>query len=214
METLASAMRRENRRSKAPPSSSASSALASGRVPLVMAFLSCLAWLYVAGRLWQDAQTRAILSGLLEKSSTSVPKVLSVEDKLRNLGCKAIGRKIVEAEMDLTKAKSEGYLWGNRTAAVDSDKKQQLLAVIGVYTGFGSRLKRNVFRGSWMPRGDALKKLEEKGVAIRFVIGRRFCSGSIPFFIDYVYLFGPAVQIEVIAWTVILMMKIGRQRTS
>jgi hydroxyproline O-galactosyltransferase HPGT len=68
-------------------------------------------------------------------------------------GGREIGRKIVEAEMDLTKAKSEGYLWGNRTAAVDSEKKQQLLAVIGVYTGFGSRLKRNVFRGSWMPRG-------------------------------------------------------------
>ena len=68
-------------------------------------------------------------------------------------GDRAIGRKIVEAEMDLTKAKSEGYLWGNRTAAVDSDKKQKLLAVIGVYTGFGSRRKRNVFRGSWMPGG-------------------------------------------------------------
>lgn len=68
-------------------------------------------------------------------------------------GGRAIGSKIVEAEMDLTKAKSEGYLWGNRTAAVDSDNKQKLLAVIGVYTGFGSRLKRNIFRGSWMPRG-------------------------------------------------------------
>ncbi|XP_066378148.1 hydroxyproline O-galactosyltransferase HPGT2-like isoform X1 [Miscanthus floridulus] len=168
-------MRRENRRSKAP---SSASALASGRVS-VMAFLSCLAWLYVAGRLWQDAQTRAILSGLLEKRrSGSVPKVLSVEDMLRNLGCKAIGRKIVEAEMDVTKAKSEGYLAGNRTAAVDSDKKQKLLAVIGVYTGFGSRLKRNVFRGSWMPRGDALKKLEEKGVVIRFVIGRSANRGD------------------------------------
>ncbi|OEL26080.1 Hydroxyproline O-galactosyltransferase HPGT2 [Dichanthelium oligosanthes] len=143
METLASAMRRENRRFKAPSSSSAASAgagVASGRVPLVMAFLSCLAWLYVAGR--------------------------------------EIARKIVEAEMDLTKAKSEGYLWGNRTAAVDSDKKRQLLAVIGVYTGFGSRLKRNTFRGSWMPRGDALKKLEEKGVVIRFVVGRSANRGD------------------------------------
>ncbi|WVZ82289.1 hypothetical protein U9M48_029570 [Paspalum notatum var. saurae] len=179
METLASAMRRENRRFKAPSSSAASAAgVASGRVPLVMAFLSCLAWLYVAGRLWQDAQTRAILSGLLEKSSGNLPKVLSVEDKLRNLGCKEIGRKIVEAEMDLTRARSQGYLWGNRTAAVDSEKKQQLLAVIGVYTGFGSRLRRNVFRGSWMPRGDALKKLEEKGVVIRFVIGRSANRGD------------------------------------
>jgi hypothetical protein len=57
---------------------------------------------------------------------------------------RVIGKKIVEVEMDLTKAKSEGYLWGNRTAAVNSDKKQQPFVVIGVYTGFGSRLKRNV----------------------------------------------------------------------
>ena len=52
METLASAMRRENRRFKAPSAGAASAGagVASGRVPLVMAFLSCLAWLYVAGR--------------------------------------------------------------------------------------------------------------------------------------------------------------------
>jgi hypothetical protein len=49
METLASAMRREHRRSKQPSASSSASA-AAGRVPLVMTFLSCLAWLYVAGR--------------------------------------------------------------------------------------------------------------------------------------------------------------------
>jgi hydroxyproline O-galactosyltransferase HPGT len=55
--------------------------------------------------------------------------------------------------MDLTKAKSEGYLWGNGSAAMNTDSKKKFLAVIGVYTGFGSRLKRNIFRGSWMPRG-------------------------------------------------------------
>ncbi|XP_051230418.1 uncharacterized protein [Lolium perenne] len=124
METLASAMRRDNRRFKASSSSTTSSS--AGRIPLVMAFLSCLAWLYVAGRLWQDAQTRAILSGLLEKSSGNLPKAVSVDDKLRNLGCTEIGRKIAEAEMDLTKAKSEGYLWGNGTGTTASDKKKLL----------------------------------------------------------------------------------------
>ncbi|EMS63559.1 putative beta-1,3-galactosyltransferase 10 [Triticum urartu] len=85
-----------------------------------------------------------------------------------------IGRKIAEAEMDIAKAKSEGYLWGNGTGGTGTEGsgRKKFLAVIGVYTGFGSRLKRNTFRGSWMPRGDALKTLEEKGVVIRFVIGR------------------------------------------
>lgn len=60
-------------------------------------------------------------------------------------------RRIVEAEMELTLAKSQGYLKGQGQKSASSDRR--LLAVIGVYTGFGSRLKRNVFRGSWMPRG-------------------------------------------------------------
>lgn len=69
-------------------------------------------------------------------------------------GGSGIGRKIAEAEMDIAKAKSEGYLWGNGTGAgTGGSDRKKFLAVIGVYTGFGSRLKRNIFRGSWMPRG-------------------------------------------------------------
>lgn len=61
-------------------------------------------------------------------------------------------RRIVDAEMELTLAKSQGYLKGQRQQT-GSSSDRRLLAVIGVYTGFGSRLKRNEFRGSWMPRG-------------------------------------------------------------
>ena len=60
-------------------------------------------------------------------------------------------RRIVEAEMELTLAKSQGYLKGHPLENSSSDKK--LLAVIGVYTGFGSHLQRKKFRGSWMPKG-------------------------------------------------------------
>ncbi|KAL6345601.1 hypothetical protein AAG906_017331 [Vitis piasezkii] len=145
---------------------------------LIMAFFSCLAWLYVAGRLWQDAENRNILANLLMKNSVRRPKVLTVEDKLTVLGCKDLEKRIVEAEMDLTLAKSQGYLKSQlKQSGSSSDKK--LLAVIGVYTGFGSHLKRNVYRGSWMPRGEeALKKLEERGVVIRFVIGRSANRGD------------------------------------
>ncbi|KAI4337294.1 hypothetical protein L6164_015727 [Bauhinia variegata] len=144
---------------------------------LVMAFFSCVAWLYVAGRLWQDAENRKLLANLLQKNLAQRPKVLTVEDKLMVLGCRDIERRIVEAEMDLTLAKSQGYL-KNQLQQSRSSSNHRLLAVIGVYTGFGSRLKRNVFRGSWMPRGDALKKLEERGVIIRFVIGRSANRGD------------------------------------
>ncbi|TXG63983.1 hypothetical protein EZV62_010977 [Acer yangbiense] len=105
-----------------------------------MAFFSCLAWLYVAGRLWQDTENRMLLTSLLKKNSDQRPKVLAVEDKLMVLGCKDLERRIVEAEMDLTLAKSQG--------------------------------------GSWIPKGDALRKLEERGVVIRFVIGRSANRGD------------------------------------
>ena len=58
-------------------------------------------------------------------------------------------RKIVETEMELTLAKSQGYLKSG-----SSSGGKRLLAVIGVYTGFGSHLRRNSFRGSWMPQGN------------------------------------------------------------
>ncbi|AEE86008.1 Galactosyltransferase family protein [Arabidopsis thaliana] len=142
---------------------------------LILAFFSCLAWLYVAGRLWQDAQYRAALNTVLKMNYDQRPKVLTVEDKLVVLGCKDLERRIVETEMELAQAKSQGYL--KKQKSVSSSGKK-MLAVIGVYTGFGSHLKRNKFRGSWMPRDDALKKLEERGVVIRFVIGRSANRGD------------------------------------
>ncbi|XVF48329.1 hypothetical protein PTKIN_Ptkin03bG0181400 [Pterospermum kingtungense] len=150
--------------------------LQTSKPSLVMAFFSCVAWLYVAGRLWQDAENRTLLANLLKKNAEQRPKVLTVEDKLMVLGCKDLERRIVETEMDLTLAKSQGYL-KHQLRQIDSSE-QKLLAVIGVYTGFGSHLKRNTFRGSWMPRGDTLKKLEERGVVIRFVIGRSANRGD------------------------------------
>ncbi|CAH2060502.1 unnamed protein product [Thlaspi arvense] len=136
---------------------------------VILAFFSCVAWLYVAGRLWQDAENRVILNNMLKKNYDQKPKVITVDEKLMVLGCKDLERRIVETEMELTLAKSQGYLKNNKSG---SSSGKKLLAVIGVYTGFGSHLRRNTFRGSWMPQGDALRKLEERGVVIRFVIGR------------------------------------------
>ncbi|KAF3531217.1 hypothetical protein DY000_02036830 [Brassica cretica] len=145
---------------------------------LIMAFFSCLAWLYVAGRLWQDAQHRVALNTVLRKNLELRPKALTVDDKLMVLGCKDLERRIVETEMELAQAKSQGYLKNQKSLSSSSSGNKKMLAVIGVYTGFGSHLKRNKFRGSWMPRDDALKKLEERGVIIRFVIGRSANRGD------------------------------------
>ncbi|XP_062164341.1 hydroxyproline O-galactosyltransferase HPGT3-like isoform X1 [Alnus glutinosa] len=169
MESLPTTMKSERRWRSKP--------LQASKPSLLMAFLSCVAWLYVAGRLWQDAENRKLLTGLLDKNSLQRPKVLTVEDKLTVLGCRDLERRIVDAEMELTLAKSQGYL-KNQLQQSGSSSGQKLLAVIGVYTGFGSRLNRNVFRGSWMPKGDDLRKLEKRGVVIRFVIGRSANRGD------------------------------------
>ncbi|KAG5590747.1 hypothetical protein H5410_041261 [Solanum commersonii] len=230
--------------SKSDRRSKSKSTQTSSKPSLVMALISCFAWLYVAGRLWQDAENRVLLATLFKKNSqqnefswgrevfeycevllwclddredpivtvfgnaleangerrgnpsspfTFVarrsskatpwlqwqqrgearkrPKMLTVEDKLMVLGCKDLERRIVEVEMELTVAKSHGYLQ-NQLKQSGSSSGKQLLAVIGIYTGFGGRLRRNVIRGSWFPNVDALSKLEERGVVVRFVIGR------------------------------------------
>ncbi|KAI3467999.1 hypothetical protein Pfo_024662 [Paulownia fortunei] len=144
---------------------------------LLMGFLSCLAWLYVAGRLWQDAENRMLLASLLKKNSGQRPKVLTMEDKLMVLGCKELERRIVEAEMELTLAKSQGYL-KNQLQQSGSSSGKRLLAFIGVYTGFGGRLRRNIIRGSWMSKAAVLSKLEERGIVVRFVIGRSANRGD------------------------------------
>ncbi|CAE5966350.1 unnamed protein product [Arabidopsis arenosa] len=82
---------------------------------LILAFFSCLAWLWPSFEdrdgdgtlLWQDAQYRAALNTVLKKNYDQRPKVLTVEDKLLVLGCKDLERRIVETEMELAQAKSQ-----------------------------------------------------------------------------------------------------------
>ncbi|XP_027774842.1 hydroxyproline O-galactosyltransferase HPGT3 isoform X1 [Solanum pennellii] len=157
--------------SKSDRRSKSKSTQTSSKPSLVLALISCFAWLYVAGRLWQDAENRVLLVTLFKKNSQQRPKMLTVEDKLMVLGCKDLERRIVEVEMELTVAKSQGYLQ-NQLKQSGSSSGKQFLAVIGIYTGFGGRLRRNVIRGSWFPNVDALSKLEERGVLVRFVVGR------------------------------------------
>lgn len=76
-------------------------------------------------------------------------RVLLTEDVFN----RDLERRIVETEMELAQAKSQGYLKNQKSLSSSSSGNKKMLAVIGVYTGFGSHLKRNKFRGSWMPRG-------------------------------------------------------------
>lgn len=65
-----------------------------------------------------------------------------------------IERKLSEVEMELASAKSQGFMrkWVNLRNA-NSTSRSPLLAVIGINTEFGNRLKRDKIRSKWMPRG-------------------------------------------------------------
>ncbi|KMZ58444.1 hypothetical protein ZOSMA_773G00010 [Zostera marina] len=110
-DTLAMAMMNDRRwksGSNSKPSSLHGGSGGSARVTsLIMGFLSCIAWLYIAGRLWQDTENRILLSSLLHKNANQKPKILTLEDKLTNLKCKDVSKRIVDAEMDLTLANAE-----------------------------------------------------------------------------------------------------------
>ncbi|QCD87934.1 galactosylxylosylprotein 3-beta-galactosyltransferase [Vigna unguiculata] len=61
----------------------------------------------------------------------------------------------------------------------ESSGKRKYLMVIGINTAFSSRKRRDSVRATWMPQGEKRKKLEEKGIIIRFVIGHSATSGGI-----------------------------------
>lgn len=120
-----------------------------------------------------------ILKHLLGKSNVGGGKLVTVEDKLQFLGCKDVERRLAELEMELAAARSLGFTrtWVNMNNF--NSTRRKLVAVIGINTEFGNRLKRDSIRKKWMPTGEALKKLEkEKGIVVRFVVGRSANKGD------------------------------------
>lgn len=146
---------------------------------MTLLMISCLACFYVAGRLWQDSQKRLILIKLLDQSTGAGKKPITVEEKLEFLGCKDVEKRLAEVEMELAAARSQGFTSKLPTGGNSTSTGSRLLAVIGINTEFGNRLKRDSIRKKWMPTGDALKKLEqEKGIVMRFVVGRSANKGD------------------------------------
>ncbi|GFZ06642.1 Galactosyltransferase family protein [Actinidia rufa] len=81
--------------------------------------------------------------------------------------------------MELAKARQEGFISKHSSDNSRTNTKKKILAVIGIITKFGRKNNRLAIRKAWMPTGAALKKLQdEKGVIVRFVIGRSANRGD------------------------------------
>ncbi|XP_062088394.1 probable beta-1,3-galactosyltransferase 2 isoform X2 [Humulus lupulus] len=97
-----------------------------------------------------------------------------------------INKTVSDLEMKLAAARAaretvhNDYSVSENSKTLESTSKRKYLMVIGINTAFSSRKRRDSVRMTWMPQGEKRKKLEEeKGIVIRFVIGRSSTSGGI-----------------------------------
>ncbi|KAL2902808.1 Hydroxyproline O-galactosyltransferase HPGT1 [Bienertia sinuspersici] len=127
---------------------------------LMLAMFATMASIYVAGRLWQDAENRVNLINELDKRTGQAQSAVSVDDTLKVIACREQQKKLSALEMELASAKKEGFVSKYSTGTDDIGTKKKILVVMGIATQFGRRRNRDAIRKAWMPTGAALKKLE------------------------------------------------------
>ncbi|GLU06660.1 hypothetical protein SLE2022_236670 [Rubroshorea leprosula] len=88
----------------------------------------------------------------------------------------SLERTVSNLEMELAVARTRGQLSPEKAS---NHSLQKAFVVIGINTAFSSRKRRDSLRGTWMPRGAKLKKLEDKGIVVRFVIGHSATPGGV-----------------------------------
>ncbi|KAH1115512.1 hypothetical protein J1N35_008890 [Gossypium stocksii] len=146
---------------------------------LLLAMFATMATVYVAGRMWQEAESRVYLIKELDRRTGQGHSSVSVSETLKIVTCKEQLKKLSAIQMDLAAAKQEGYVSKEHSGNDGTRTKKRLLGVIGIITTFGRKKNRDAIRKAWMQSGAALRKLEEeKGIVVRFVIGRSANRGD------------------------------------
>ncbi|MFS7923785.1 putative galactosylxylosylprotein 3-beta-galactosyltransferase [Helianthus anomalus] len=154
---------------------------------LILSMFATMAAFFVASRLWQEAESRVYLVKELDRRTGQGESAISVDDTLKVIECREQRKRMDMLQKELDEAKKEGFVPKNRLESRGDGEKKKLLAVVGILTGFGRRHNRDAIRKAWMPTGripfpfvrTTLTKLEEeKGIIIRFVIGRSSNHGN------------------------------------
>lgn len=122
---------------------------------LILSMFATMAAFFVACRLWQEAESRVYLVKELDRRTGQGESAISVDDTLRIIDCREQQKKLSVLQMELNKAKKEGYVSKHLIETKDTNekKKKKLLAVVGILTGFGRRHNRDAIRKAWMPTG-------------------------------------------------------------
>ncbi|XP_059667173.1 hydroxyproline O-galactosyltransferase HPGT1-like [Cornus florida] len=146
---------------------------------LMLSMFATIASLYVAGRLWQDAENRVYLIKELDRITGQGLSAMSMDDTMKIIACREQQKKLLSLEMELVAARQEGSISDNFSYTKRSASKKRPLVVIGILTRFGRRKNRDAIRKAWMGTGAVLKKVEDqKGVIARFVVGRSPSRGD------------------------------------
>lgn len=146
---------------------------------LIFSMIATMATVYVAGRLWQDAESRVYLIEQLEKRTAQGQSAISVDDTLKIITCREQQKKLSALEMELSAARKEGFVPKQLSVNNEKQPTKKILSVIGVMTTFGRKKNRDAIRKAWMPTGASIKNLaEQKGIIVRFVIGRSANRGD------------------------------------
>ncbi|KAL0917800.1 hypothetical protein M5K25_012891 [Dendrobium thyrsiflorum] len=146
---------------------------------VMLAMFATMSAVYVAGRLWQDAQNRVYLIKELDRRTGKGHPAISVDDTLKVVACRNQHKRLAALEMELAAARQEGFVGRYTPETNGNHTRKRLMAVIGITTGFGQKNNRDAIRKTWLPTGVALTKLQEdKGIVVRFVVGRSANRGD------------------------------------
>lgn len=146
---------------------------------LLISMFATFASIYVAGRLWQDAQHRVYLIKELDRITGQGQSAISVDDTLKIIACREQHKKLESLEMELAAARQEGFVSKPLIQTNGTYSERRPLVVMGILTKFGRQKNRDAIRRAWMGSGTALKKIEDgKGIVVRFVIGRSSNRGD------------------------------------
>ncbi|KAF3587097.1 hypothetical protein F2Q69_00027988 [Brassica cretica] len=126
-----------------------------------------------------DCQNKASHNYTTEGFSNLKLQLIIMHFMYRTLD-KTISSLEVELATARAAARSDGSPAVSKAVADQSKERPRMFFVMGIMTAFSSRKRRDSIRGTWLPKGDELKRLEtEKGIIMRFVIGHSSSPGGV-----------------------------------
>ncbi|CAM0883892.1 unnamed protein product [Alopecurus aequalis] len=109
------------------------------------------------------------------------PKGIMNEVSRTHHAIRSLDKAVSSLEMELAVERARGGGVAGSGDGISSRPLQKAFVVIGINTAFSSKKRRDSLRETWVPTGEKLMRLEkEKGIVIRFVIGRSGKAGGGP----------------------------------